>query len=204
MECRLCLHAVLEDASPEDAALAFPCDCRGSPVHWGCLRRWQQAQVQRAAEAARSADEARARAATCEVCGARLAAAGGRKRPLAERAVCRAHGGEGKVALRRVPTLSRASRNFSEFSAADGQEVEVLEQDDTGEFFRVRARKAPRYREQGSAALAEGWIRHICRWSLARCAARLRPPCQRRGCPRLTGARRGTLRACRRAPPRRT
>lgn len=97
----------------------------------------------------------------CEVCGAWLITSGARARPVADTATCRAHGGQGKVALRRVPTLSRASRNFSEFSVMDGQQLEVLEQDGSGEFFRVRARKAPRYREEGTVAVTEGWIRHI-------------------------------------------
>lgn len=64
------------------------------------------------------------------------------------------------MALRRVPTLSRATRNFSEFSASEGQELDVLEQDASGEFFRVRALKARKYREEGMVSVAEGWIRH--------------------------------------------
>jgi len=43
----------------------------------------------------------------------------------------------------------------------EGQQLDVLEQDSSGEFFRVRAHKAPRYREEGSVTVAEGWIRHI-------------------------------------------
>merc|ERR1712232_612765 len=66
---------------------------------------------------------------------------------------------------RRVPTLSRATRNFSEFSASEGQELEVFEQDTTGEFFRVRAVKARKYRDHNedeeTAAVVEGWIRHV-------------------------------------------
>merc|ERR1719236_52129 len=101
--------------------------------------------MEQAATSRRSPDEARARAVTCEVCGAHLVTDGSRQRPFASTAICRAHGGFGKVALRRVPTLSRDSRNFSEFSMAEGQQVDVLEQDASGEFFRVRAHVAQRY-----------------------------------------------------------
>jgi len=159
MECRLCLDAVLDDASCEDAQLVFPCTC-AAPVHVGCLRKWQAVQAQQHVDERRSTDESEARTATCEVCGARLITAGRRTQPFASTAICRAHGGFGKVALRRVPTLSRNTRNFSEFSASEGQQLEVLEQDSTGEFFRVRALKAHRYREEGTIAVAEGWIRH--------------------------------------------
>eukprot|EP00928_Gymnodinium_smaydae_P049113 TRINITY_DN32924_c0_g1_i1.p1 TRINITY_DN32924_c0_g1~~TRINITY_DN32924_c0_g1_i1.p1 ORF type:complete len:275 (+),score=44.79 TRINITY_DN32924_c0_g1_i1:24-827(+) len=159
-DCRLCLDAVLEDDIPENCALIYPCDC-AAPVHVGCLRRWQEVQVQRSSGQRRSSDESSARASTCEICGARLVLVGKRQRLFARTAICRPHGGFGLVALRRVPTLSRASRHFAEFSAADGQEVEVLEQDVSGEFFRVRALKARRYREEGTVAVAQGWIRHI-------------------------------------------
>lgn len=155
LECRLCLDAHSED--PEER-LIFPCNC-ASPLHVSCLRRWQEVQVRQAVEEQRSRDEAYARVCTCEVCGAQLVLQGSRKRPFASRAICRAHGGFGKVALRRIPTISRASRNFSEVSASEGQELDILEQDSTGEFFRVRAVGAARYREEGSVAVAEGWIR---------------------------------------------
>lgn len=160
MDCRLCLDTVLESASGEDAILTFPCDC-SAPVHIGCLRHWQDVQVYQAISARRSFDESTARADTCEVCGARLVTAGDRERPFASTAICRAHGGFGLVALRRVPTLSRATRNFTEFSAAEGQHVEVLERDSTGEFYRVRATKARRYREEGTVSVAQGWLRHV-------------------------------------------
>lgn len=155
LECRLCLDAHSEDA---EERLVFPCNC-SSPLHVSCLRRWQEVQVRQAVEERRSRDEAYARVCTCEVCGAQLVLEGSRKRPFASRAICRAHGGFGKVALRRIPTISRASRNFSEVSASEGQELEILEQDATGEFFRVKAVGAARYREEGSVAVAEGWIR---------------------------------------------
>eukprot|EP00445_Apocalathium_hangoei_P031220 CAMPEP_0203927302 /NCGR_PEP_ID=MMETSP0359-20131031/66729_1 /ASSEMBLY_ACC=CAM_ASM_000338 /TAXON_ID=268821 /ORGANISM="Scrippsiella Hangoei, Strain SHTV-5" /LENGTH=345 /DNA_ID=CAMNT_0050856039 /DNA_START=42 /DNA_END=1079 /DNA_ORIENTATION=- len=160
-ECRLCLDSVLDDAkTEEEGRLTFPCSC-SAPVHIGCLVRWQEAQGERAVEEQRSIDEYVARASTCEVCGARLVTDGVRPRPLATSAICRAHGGIGKVALRRVPTVSRASRNFSEFAAVEGQELEIIEQDTSGEFYRVRALKAQRYREEGTVSVAEGWIRHI-------------------------------------------
>merc|ERR1712083_285251 len=45
------------------------------------------------------------------------------------------------------------------FSAKEGQELEVLELDPTGEFFRVRALGAERYRGSDSVSVAEGWLR---------------------------------------------
>jgi len=159
-ECRLCLDTVLEGCSAEEAILSSPCEC-SAPVHVGCLRRWQSVQIEEARRENWSEGEAAARADTCEVCGACLITSGVRRRPVVGKAICRAHGGFGQVALRRVPALSRATRNFTELSAAEGQELEVLEQDSSGEFFRVRALKAPRYREQGTVAVAHGWIRHV-------------------------------------------
>eukprot|EP00413_Alexandrium_margalefii_P042282 CAMPEP_0204593102 /NCGR_PEP_ID=MMETSP0661-20131031/51320_1 /ASSEMBLY_ACC=CAM_ASM_000606 /TAXON_ID=109239 /ORGANISM="Alexandrium margalefi, Strain AMGDE01CS-322" /LENGTH=224 /DNA_ID=CAMNT_0051603387 /DNA_START=29 /DNA_END=700 /DNA_ORIENTATION=- len=184
-ECRLCLQEegeALEEG--EGDRLVWPCLC-STPVHLSCLSRWRQAQRQQAVEDGRSQDEFVARATTCDVCGARLITDGSpRPRPFASSAVCRAHGGFGKVALRRIPTLSRASRNFSEFSASEGQVLEVLEQDASGEFFRVRAKQAKRYREDGVVAVAEGWVRHTylewpeeCRSAAsAAIAAPRRPP----------------------------
>lgn len=96
-----------------------------------------------------------------------LVVEGERLRPPSNFAVCRAHGGRGQVALRRVPTFSRDHLNFSEFSASEGQTLELLEQYTSGEFFRVRVRTAQRYHgaEDGSGpgavAVAEGWIRHV-------------------------------------------
>mmetsp|Transcript_11854 Transcript_11854/g.21503 ORF Transcript_11854/g.21503 Transcript_11854/m.21503 type:complete len:251 (-) Transcript_11854:189-941(-) len=178
MECRLCLDAVLDDAGPEEGELIFPCSCR-MPVHRGCLDRWQAVQLQQVLDQHRSVQESVARALTCEVCGARLVTNGTRILPLAGTAICRAHGGVGKVALRRVPTLSRDSRNFSEYSASEGQELEVIEQDTSGEFFRVRVRNAARYREDGAIASAEGWIRHVyLEWPEgSQAAASMPPPC---------------------------
>lgn len=158
-ECRLCLDAVLDCVSAAEARLAHPCNCC-APVHIGCLRRWHAAQLERACLERHSRDEHAARAATCEICGARLVFEGSRAAPLARTATCRAPS-QGTVALRRIPTLSRAWRNFSEYAAVIGQELEVLEQDASGEFFRVRVRNAQRYRECGSTSVAEGWIRHI-------------------------------------------
>lgn len=157
-ECRLCLDAEYDAAEGEDGRLVYPCLC-AAPVHVACLRRWQAAKQEQALEERRTADEARARAATCEVCNAQLVLDGERAKPFSGTAICRAHGGFGKVALRRVPTMSRAHRNFSDSAVSEGQQVEVLEQDITGEFFRIRASKAPRYREEGTVAVAEGWIR---------------------------------------------
>lgn len=156
----MCLDETFEDAVPgEDPRLTYPCNC-ASPVHIGCLERWRSAQKIRALREGQNFDEWDARASTCEICGARLILDGARPAPLATSAICRAHGGLGQVALRRVPTLSRAERNFSEYSATEGQQLEVLEQDASGEFFRVRALQAKRYKEEGSTSVAEGWIRH--------------------------------------------
>ena len=160
LECRLCLAAVRDEAEGPEAELCFPCNCR-APVHRGCLVQWQRVQEQQLMEQRHSFDEAQARMNTCEVCGARLLPGQKRSKPQLGSAVCRAQGGTGKVALRRVPTLSRATRNFYDFSATDGQQLDVLEQDATGEFFRVRAKKAHRYRGEGTTAVAEGWIRHV-------------------------------------------
>mmetsp|Transcript_120624 Transcript_120624/g.240196 ORF Transcript_120624/g.240196 Transcript_120624/m.240196 type:complete len:229 (+) Transcript_120624:33-719(+) len=160
LECRFCLEAMLEDGNVEESILSFPCEC-STPVHIECLQRWQNVQIEEARNEGQSSGEASARASTCEVCGAALVTSGERKRPVTGTATCRAHGGFGQVALRRVPALSRATRNFTEFSAADGQELAVLEQDASGEFFRVRAVKAPRYREESTVAVAHGWIRHV-------------------------------------------
>ncbi|CAE7038400.1 Fmr1 [Symbiodinium natans] len=158
LECRLCLATLRDEAEGLEAQLCFPCNCR-APVHHGCLLQWQRAQEQFLEQ--HSFDEAQARMNTCEVCGARLMLGEARPKPQLGAAVCRAQGGTGKVALRRIPTLSRATRNFSDFSAADGQKLDVLEQDATGEFFRVRAVRAARYRGEGITAVAEGWIRHV-------------------------------------------
>eukprot|EP00747_Dinoflagellata_sp_TGD_P170310 gnl/TRDRNA2_/TRDRNA2_201558_c0_seq1.p1 gnl/TRDRNA2_/TRDRNA2_201558_c0~~gnl/TRDRNA2_/TRDRNA2_201558_c0_seq1.p1 ORF type:complete len:228 (-),score=33.91 gnl/TRDRNA2_/TRDRNA2_201558_c0_seq1:111-794(-) len=157
--CRLCF----EGSSEEDGDVLFPCNCR-SGVHLSCLRRWQAVQAE---QSARSADECIARAGTCEVCGALLVLDGSaRRQPPIRTAICRAHGGSGQVALRRIPTFSRASHVFSEFAASEGQVLELLEQDSSGEFFRVRVRTAQKYRppadETGvGAAVAEGWLRHV-------------------------------------------
>lgn len=158
-ECRLCLDSTLEGASASDAELIQPCQC-SSFVHRGCLKRWQDVQQEQFLQSRRSTDESTARAGTCEVCGSRLVTTGDRSEPPAKKAVCRAHGGFGKVSLRKFPTLSRDSRNFSDYAASEGQELEVLERDESGEFFRVRARNAARYREEGRIQAAEGWIRH--------------------------------------------
>mmetsp|Transcript_37750 Transcript_37750/g.87347 ORF Transcript_37750/g.87347 Transcript_37750/m.87347 type:complete len:197 (+) Transcript_37750:23-613(+) len=160
LECRLCLSSVLEDADGVEGQLCFPCNCT-APVHHGCLSRWQQVRRDQVLEQHHSVDEAQAHARTCEVCGARFLPHGARANPPVRSAICRVQGGTGKVALRRVPTLSRATRNFSDFSAGDGQQLEVIEQDVTGEFFRVRAMRAQRYRGEGTTAVAEGWIRHV-------------------------------------------
>lgn len=158
-ECRLCLDSVLEGVSAFDAELIQPCLCCSS-VHRGCLNRWQDVQVEQFSQSRRSMEESRARANTCEICGARLVVAGGRLEAPATKAVCRAHGGFGKVSLRKFPTLSRDARNFSDYAASEGQELQVLEQDESGEFFRVRALNAAKYREEGQIQVAEGWIRH--------------------------------------------
>ena len=160
LECRLCLATVREGAQGLEAKLCFPCNCR-APVHRGCLQEWQRAQELQLLEQEYSPDETRARMNTCEVCGARLVVGELRSKPRLGSALCRAQGGTGKVALRRVPTLSRNTRNFSDFSATDGQLLNVLEQDESGEFFRVRALQAQRYRGEGTTAVAEGWIRHV-------------------------------------------
>ena len=159
LECRLCLATERDGAEGLEAQLCFPCNCR-APVHHGCLMQWRRAQEDQLSER-HTFDEVQARINTCEVCGARLLLEETRPQLQLCSAVCRAQGGTQKVALRRVPTLSRATRNFSEFSASDGQQLEVLEQDVTGEFFRVRAVGAKRYRGEGVTAVAEGWIRHV-------------------------------------------
>merc|ERR1712187_281818 len=165
-ECRLCLDSTLEGASASDAELIRPCQC-SSFVHRGCLKRWQDVQQEQFLQSRRSTDESIARAGTCEVCCSRLVTTGDRLEPPAKKAVCRAHGGSGKVSLRRFPTISRDSRNFSAYAASEGQEIEVLEQDESGEFFRVRIPNAARYREEGQIQAAEGWIRHTyLEWSV--------------------------------------
>lgn len=155
-ECRLCLEEVLEGATSDGGGrLVRPCRCR-SAVHVECLERWRVAQQQRDD---RSSAENAARAATCEVCGSLWSVDGQREVLPTQRAICRAHGGDGKVALRRVPTAARENGVFSEFSAKEGQELDVLELDRSGEFFRVRASDAERYHGHDSVAVAEGWIR---------------------------------------------
>eukprot|EP00435_Cladocopium_sp_Y103_P056185 s533_g18.t2 len=139
--------------------LCFPCNCR-APVHVRCLSEWHQSRWWQLLEQGFNYDEAHARIDTCEVCGARWMTRG-RPKPLAPWALCRARGGLEKVALRRFPTLSRATRNFSDYAASNGQRLELLEQDVTGEFFRVRLAPAVFYRGEGSTAIAEGWIRHV-------------------------------------------
>jgi len=124
------------------------------------MAEWQQSRWWQLLEHGFDYDEAHARIDTCEVCGARWMPRG-RPKPLAPFALCRALGGSQKVALRRFPTLSRATRNFSDFAASHGQRLEVLEQDVTGEFFRVRLASAALYRGEGTTATAEGWIRHV-------------------------------------------
>lgn len=155
-ECRLCLEEVLEGADAQGGGrLVHPCTCR-SAVHVDCLLQWQAVQLQCPE---RSFAENSARAATCEVCGSLWSIGGERPLPPTRTAICRAHGGWGKVALRRVPTAARDHGVFSEFSALEGQELEVLELDSSGDFFRVRALGAQRYHESTSVSVAEGWIR---------------------------------------------
>lgn len=154
-ECRLCLEELLEGADADGGRLIHPCTCR-SAVHVDCLVQWQAVQMQ---WPGRSLAERSARASTCEVCGSLWSVNGDRPSLPTRIAICRAHGGLDKVALRRVPTASREHGVFSEFSAAEGQELEVLELDGTGEFFRVRAFGAQSYHGSSSVAVAEGWIR---------------------------------------------
>mmetsp|Transcript_108251 Transcript_108251/g.170674 ORF Transcript_108251/g.170674 Transcript_108251/m.170674 type:complete len:225 (-) Transcript_108251:129-803(-) len=155
-ECRLCLEAVLEGADPNgDGRLVHPCSCR-SPVHVSCLARWREAQLR---NERRPLEESIARAATCEICGTLWSADGVRVKPPVCLATCRAHGGLGKVALRRIPTSSRDNAVFSEFSAMEGQELEVLEIDTTGEYFHVRAADAQRYHGSTHVTVAQGWLR---------------------------------------------
>jgi len=155
-ECRLCLQEVLEGAAADDGGLLVrPCSCR-SAVHVDCLAQWRAAQMHRMD---RSMEENSGRAATCEICGALWSVDGQRELLPTRTAICRAHGGFGKVALRRVPTAARDHGVFSEFSAKEGQELEVLELDSSGDFFRVRALGAERYHGSSSVAVAEGWLR---------------------------------------------
>lgn len=155
-ECRLCLEEVLEDVDPTDGGLLLrPCNCK-SAVHKDCLARWRAAQLTRAD---RSYAENNARASTCEVCGSLWSVDGIREALPTRIAICRAHGGFRKVALRRVPTDSREHAVFSDWAASEGQELEVLELDRTGQFFRVRATNSQRYHGVDAAAVAEGWLR---------------------------------------------
>merc|ERR1712079_283342 len=135
--------------------LVHPCNCH-SAVHLECLAQWRASQLRRED---RSYEENTARSATCEVCGSLWSVDGHREMLPTQRAICRAHGGFGKVALRRVPTASREHGVFSEFSAKEGQDLEVLELGHSGEFFRVRAVDAEFYHGSTCVSVAEGWIR---------------------------------------------
>ncbi|CAJ1434965.1 unnamed protein product, partial [Effrenium voratum] len=126
-DCRLCLCADRDDAPGNAGQLCLPCDCR-SPVHLGCVSEWQQARWWQLLEHGFDFDEAYARINTCEVCGARWMPRG-RVPPPKSHATCRAFGGSGKVALRRFPTVSRATRNFSDYGVVEGQRLQLLEQD---------------------------------------------------------------------------
>lgn len=177
--CRICF----ENRCPIDNSreLILPCNC-SSPIHVECLRRWQQVQIEQAPPASKEA--VAARAATCEVCGALLCMDGTRVKPPMRIAICRPDALEpianavglkkkceaprGKVPLRRFPASTSATNVFTGSSVEGGQQLEVIEPDTSGEFFRVRVLNASKYQEpQGHnvdanpVAVAQGWIHHV-------------------------------------------
>lgn len=171
--CRFCFDVTcgLDEFDP----LVNPCNC-SAPIHLQCLRRWQRVQLDSAPRPSR--ESTAARAATCEVCGALLIVDGERVKPPMRTAICRADAlmptpndpevivnhelRPKKVALRRFPASVESPNVFSGSSVEGGQAVEVLEQDASGEFFRVRM-----LNDAGPDGMlhcpagVEGWIQHV-------------------------------------------
>jgi len=176
--CRICFEP--QCAINDSFELVRPCNCN-EPVHVQCLQRWQTVQIEQAAQPSKEA--AAAKAATCEICGALLCLDGKRTKPAFRVAICRPdalqpiangvgtghHGSRRmKIPLRRFPASTHAANAFSGSSVESGQQLEVLEQDASGEFYRVRVLNASKYQdpqghnlEEGSVAVAQGWIQHV-------------------------------------------